>query len=780
MIFCHRGLTLSPPADLRKGEVLTDSKGRQWAYTGDSRHSDRDGAVFVRHEERAPDRLPACQPPQAPQQQQGVKGEETCLITSYPYRQDLRVLRYDFSGQKAKTFQPQFYRDGDWHVGAGPEIWPFYGSLGAEGENCIIEAEGEKCVDVLRAQGIAAITHPGHQRDEQSCIQRYKWLAGAGIKLVYFISDNDAPGRKKAAAFAEHASKAGLTLKIIPAETIWPELPEGGSVDDMPAEQLSTLIPVAIKTAAGATPTPIDRTSFSKLKQALQAFYEQGYDSAADVSAGIADIAASHGVTLYDAKRIWDSLEEDRRAAHEASATVEALNKRRDLEARRGKIALEDFLPHEPAQAATELTGNLPCDSLVTIATILTTVAGALKAGHRIDAGDGLFVKEPVIWTLIAGESGGGKSPVMRILSRDRMGMVMAHYNAISDKLYDEWFARHGNSSNKRVPDAPDSLVTCVTDFTTESLAGIIADNHAQGLGTFIYSEEVKEILGNFDEYKTKGKGRGKEMFLCLFDGNVSTSFRVSRRGKMVAGKVQNALLGGVQPGVFRSMVENGDIAGLFGRCLIVPLPTEYVAPNFNRTPAEITTVHLAEKALENFYLRCATLDPMVLRLGPEAIEMFTRLSRDTYDKTQRVSLESQRAIYGKRMGYILQVALTLHLMRVAAGEESKDNLYLPLQTLARAVMFVDLLQSYAVIEQQESQMHQHGSFDMSRRIHSFAKARGGCTARDFLTASIPNKLRKSIRAFHVTAAMDQLVEIGLGEWKGQARVFHAVGKYPD
>ena len=781
MVFCHRGKSLGPPERLKPGDVLTDAEGRQWAYSRESGGDSRDGAVFVIHRERADRGLPACPPPPLMESAKAVRNETPCVATTYKYREDLRVVRYDYEGDKKKDFQPQFFFNERWNAGAGSEIWPCYGSLDSGLGRTIIEVEGEKCVDVLRNAGIAAITHPGHQRNEVACRARYAGLLAAGVKTVYFISDNDAAGRKKAAGFFAAAQLAQLEFRIIPAESIC-DVPEGGSVDDMPPEQLGSLIAVAIKSATGAKPTPLSRTSYSKIKQALKEFYETGPSSAADIQAGIADIAGAHDASVFDTRRIWDSLEEDRQVESEALGATNAIARRQELETRRKSVQLADYLPESICSAVEDLTGNLACDSLTAISVVLTSAAGVLKAGHRIDAGDGLFVKEPVIWMVLAGASGSGKSPIMRHLCRDRMRLVFQHFNQLSADKESEYELRYGHLPKARRPEKPEPFRTCITDFTTESLNGIISDNHSEGLGTFIYSEEVKEILGNFDEYKGSGKGRGKETFLCLFDGNVNSQHRVGRRSKMIVGKVQNALLGAVQPGVFRRMIEEGDDAGLFARCLMVPLINEYVEPNFFRSPEEIQAVHMAENCLETFYLRCLGVPPLVLRLERDAIELFALLARDTYDKVQRVSLESQRAVLGKRLGYILQVSLTIHLCRVAANEIPSDELYVSKQTLARAVVLVDLLQSYAIVEQQESQMQRHGAFDLTRRIHVYAKANSGCTPNQFCTNCVPIKHRNTIRSTHVKAAMDQLVGMGLGQWdeKRGTQTFVALGRFPD
>jgi hypothetical protein len=94
----------------------------------------------------------------------------------------------------------------------------------------------------------------------------------------------------------------------------------------------------------------------------------------------------------------------------------------------------------------------------------------------------------------------------------------------------------------------------------------------------------------------------------------------------------------------------------------------------------------------------------------------------------------------------------------------------------------VDLLQGYAIVEQQESQMQRHGAFDLTRRIHVYSRGNSGCTAAQFCTSCIPIKHRSTIKASHVKAAMDQLVGMGLGQWedvKG-TQTFVALGRFPD
>lgn len=780
MIFCHRGATHAPPDGLRPGDVVKDPTGREWAYTGDSR-DDRGGAIFVVQAQ-----LPRCQPvPPAPSvQATRIRGNETveCRETTYHYSPGLKIVRHDYPEGKKKDFQPKFLHNGEWHSGSGPETWPFYGIVDQANKAYVLEVEGEKCVDVLRAAGIAAITHPGHQRSETPCRARYAGLSNAGIKKVYYIADNDSPGRKHAASFQKAAQSEGIEMLIIPAEEIYPDLPESGSVDDMPPDSLASLVLAAIRTSAGMRPAPLNRTSYSAVKNALADLEHSSTLASADIQTCIADIASEHKAAVFDVRRIWDSLVEDRLVADEALSARTSILQRQELESRRKSIRLIDYLPESICSSVETITQNFSCDALMAAAIVLTTAAGALRAGHRIDVGDGVFVKQPVVWLLICGASGDGKSPPMTHLSERRFWRVIDYYNQLSTEAEREYDFRYGSVPKRDRPDKPEPLRTLVSNVTTEALTGIVTDNHSKGLPTFFYSEEAVEIIGNFDQYKA-GKGRGKEQFLGLYDGKLAASHRVGRRSKMITGLVQNAFLGAIQPGVLRLVMEEGDSSGLFARFLPCPVPAGiYKKPNFSRTPSELMVVNMAERCLDDFYYQCLNVRPLALRLDADAIDLFTILHKDTWEKTQALYLESQRAVLGKRLGYILQLALVIHLCDVATGGTSDEELYVSKQTLARAAIMVDILQCYAIVEQQESQMRRHGAFDMPRKIHSHALNANGCTASQFITACVPASMRSRITPAQVGAAMDQLTEAGLGEWqkKGRSRIFVASGRYPD
>ncbi|TGH25750.1 MAG: hypothetical protein ERJ68_02415 [Aphanocapsa feldmannii 277cI] len=128
--------------------------------------------------------------------------------------------------------------DGERYIkGAGTDVWPFWNhrqitspTRSAVGYT-VIEAEGEKCADILCMLGVVGISHPGICKQEHR-IARYRWLASEGIRLVIYLADHDRDGEQKAIRCQQAAATAGLPLLILPAAAVWDGLPQGGSIDD--------------------------------------------------------------------------------------------------------------------------------------------------------------------------------------------------------------------------------------------------------------------------------------------------------------------------------------------------------------------------------------------------------------------------------------------------------------------------------------------------------------------------------------------------------------------
>ncbi len=244
LLSCHRGQTHQPP-DLKPGEVVDD-----WAYTGES--SDGRCAMFTPHKPRdentgkvitpPPRRAPAqpAQPTPAP-----IIGPihlarlpEAREAAESPFQYSETQYTQRVQQGTEKVFIPQHRQaTGEWAKGAGPDPWPLWREAEALDHgrgHWLLEAEGEKCAEIARTAALVAISQPGHAHKPQQIELRYQRSKAAGIHGIVFLQDNDQQGEKRAQEAARAAAVVGLPLLILPAITVWPGLPTGGSIDDAP------------------------------------------------------------------------------------------------------------------------------------------------------------------------------------------------------------------------------------------------------------------------------------------------------------------------------------------------------------------------------------------------------------------------------------------------------------------------------------------------------------------------------------------------------------------
>lgn len=270
-VLCHYGSSFHPPADLKPGAVITGKDGRQWAFTGPS--ADERTAVFVidqpstngsrPHPPRAPQPMASHSPAPLPPNIELALLPEPAPVPPARWPSNHELIYSD--SQKAvvsvkpdgsKAFYVHSKSGEQWTRGAGGDPWPLY----RQNEACsgghgkwILELEGEKCAEWVRAAGAIAISQPGHAHRIEQITPRYRALAEAGIAGVVYISDNDKQGLTRAEQNQKAAGEAGLPWLHLPASSIWPEIPEGGSIDDAsgsPVDRLQAIraaIPLALQ-----------------------------------------------------------------------------------------------------------------------------------------------------------------------------------------------------------------------------------------------------------------------------------------------------------------------------------------------------------------------------------------------------------------------------------------------------------------------------------------------------------------------------------------------------
>lgn len=137
--------------------------------------------------------------------------------------------------------------------------------------------EGEKDVDNLTAQGLAATCSPDGAGTGSKWRDTYTpYFAG---KTVYILQDNDEVGKKFAQYEAQKLSPVAQEVKVLDLTALWPQLPEHGDISDVmehlgATQALADLLELADK-APGWEPSPPEKSPFLSSFHTLSDFAEE-------------------------------------------------------------------------------------------------------------------------------------------------------------------------------------------------------------------------------------------------------------------------------------------------------------------------------------------------------------------------------------------------------------------------------------------------------------------------------------------------------------------------
>lgn len=137
--------------------------------------------------------------------------------------------------------------------------------------------EGEKDVDNLTAQGLAATCTPDGAGTGSKWRDTYTpYFTG---KTVYILQDNDDVGKKFAQYEAEKLYLVAQEVKVLDLTTLWPQLPERGDISDVmehlgATQALADLLELADK-APGWEQNPPEKSPFLSSFHTLSDFVEE-------------------------------------------------------------------------------------------------------------------------------------------------------------------------------------------------------------------------------------------------------------------------------------------------------------------------------------------------------------------------------------------------------------------------------------------------------------------------------------------------------------------------
>jgi hypothetical protein len=433
--------------------------------------------------------------------------------------------------------------------------------------------------------------------------------------------------------------------------------------------------------------------------------------------------------------------------------------------------ALPDVL-REYVDASAAAMG---CDPAFVALPVLATVASTIGATRTVKLKRG-WEEPSVLWSMVVADSGTLKSPAY-LRAVTRLLRVQAKYLeeykaalAAHDKAVEEYdqavkaFANGDGPDPGEPPQKPTLRRVIVSDITVEKLADILEANPR---GILAARDELAGWLGSFSRYKGKGAASDLPLWLEMHRaGALIVDRKTGPKTHYYVPRAAVCVTGGVQPGVLsRALTEEFFESGLVARVVMAMPP---------RTTKKWTEAEVAESLEARYHDlldRLLALGfarskdgerlPYPVQLGTEAKYLWVQFYK-AWAAEQAASEGSFAAALAKLEGGAARLALVHHLCaRVSRGED--DLLLIKPESMEAGITLArwfadEARRIYACL----AESREEGE---CRRLVEWIAGRGGRVTVRELHRSNQRKYRDADDA---RAALDRLVEAGLGTWHDQ------------
>lgn len=437
-----------------------------------------------------------------------------------------------------------------------------------------------------------------------------------------------------------------------------------------------------------------------------------------------------------------------------------------------------DVLP-EPLRSIVNVgAATIGCDAAFVALPLLSACAAAIGNSRGIKLKGG-WTEPPILWTVLVGESGCLKTPAFKLAMRaPRARQAQALRRHAQDIIeYEADIARHDKAFTtwKREsitaeapptkPERPEAERCLVSDATVEAMATILMANPR---GVLLARDELAGWIGSFDRY-AGGKGGGDSAhWLSMHNGeSMIVDRKTGQRRTLYVPAASVSITGGVQPGILRRVLgaEHRE-SGLLARLLLCMPPRK----TKRWTEAEILPQDEATIAL--LFERLFSLEPdqdgdgeprpRIVGLTPGAKRAWVRFFNEHAKEHAELSGDLSAA-WSKLEGYAARLALVLHCVRWAAGdqnlqrEDQVDEAGIAAGVTLSRWFCNEVRRVYAVLGESEEVRER-------RQLIELVERKGGViTVRELMRSS-----RMFAGSSDAEAAFQSLVESGDGIWVNQ------------
>jgi len=432
-----------------------------------------------------------------------------------------------------------------------------------------------------------------------------------------------------------------------------------------------------------------------------------------------------------------------------------------------------EYLPVPLRAYVAEGAEAISCAPAFIALPLLSALGAAIGNSRRILLRPS-WSEPAVIWTVIIGDSGTAKSPALdwalRPLSRRQRDSMQMHGRAVLE--YKAALAEYeaskldpkGRGKLEPAPIAPKAFRCCTNDTTVEGLARLLQE-HSRGL--LLHRDELAGWFRSFDEYKSS-KGGDVAKYLELHGGR---SFSVDRSAKEPLFLIDPVVCvtGGIQlQTLARALSPEHRESGLAARFLFASPPRQ-VRSWSEKEPNQATL--LAVEGLFNGLLELEPSsnsegdpEPLGLPLTDAGQQLWIRFYNE--HAIAQAELDGDLAAAESKLeAYAARLALVVHCVRVAASDSTlEDPLRVDEASVGAGIGLAqwcggEARRVYRLLSESESEC-------VNRRLVERVRTKGGTiSSRDLQRTN--QKLYA--KASDAEAALDRLVDAGLGRWEARA-----------
>lgn len=301
----------------------------------------------------------------------------------------------------------------------------------------------------------------------------------------------------------------------------------------------------------------------------------------------------------------------------------------------------------------------------------------------------GSWYNPSIIWSLVVGASGTGKSRIESLVLEPLKKMNVAEHSSWKERkarwlqLEKEALRNKDAGPDDGPGDPPQPRRYLINQSTPEGIVKRLAGQ--DGHGTLCYRDEFAGMISGLSQYKSGGKGDGMEMLLETWDGKSLLVDRANVDDSFAVESSRMSLAGGIQPGMFERTFETAeDSQGVLARFMIV-VPKELPYKRYKGPlllPAELTKIYTWIDTVE-----WGTIHPT-----DEADDLFTEISENFLN--QKAPSANAQPWVRKLAGQTVRIAMAIHALE-CYYDRTKDTGILTEDTLARAYHMAKHYQSH-------------------------------------------------------------------------------------